>query len=99
MAGESRLGEQHWFLGVVAPILTTLGPVVRLLDPSAINEAKIPAKSIAELFGHEGKMDGGIAGKYFVLGKETAASALSRDIINQQVVWDHVLQDLGNNEL
>jgi hypothetical protein len=97
MSGTSRLGELHWFLSIAKPVLQIIAPVVRMIDPSAINPPEVPAKHIAELFVNEGKAEGNVAGKYFILGKESIPSSTSLDVAQQQVIWDQVLSDLKLN--
>jgi hypothetical protein len=79
-------------------VLNVIGPIVRMYNPAAFNEASVPAKFIAKILAHNGNKDGAVTGKSFILGKDVVTSALSHDAAQQKIVWAHVLNDLGINE-
>jgi hypothetical protein len=100
-AGGRLLGsERHWVFPILYGILGVTGPLLRLVRKDAINPPSVPAKAIADLFGHPKESEKGAwkTGKYFILDDEKKPNALSLNEGKQDEVWKNVSRDLGLGE-
>jgi hypothetical protein len=93
-------GERHWVFSLLYGILGVTGPVLRLVDKSAINLPSVPAKAIADLFVESKETGVGVwtTGKFFVLDDVKKSSALSLNEEKQDEVWKNLSRDLGLDE-
>jgi NAD(P)-dependent dehydrogenase (short-subunit alcohol dehydrogenase family) len=96
MNGNSRLSPTASpLLNVAVTVLTFLRPLVKLIDPSAINPPEVPANCIAQCV-HNPSAES--AGSHYVLNRLSKGSAISRDEAKQEKVLKMILNDLNNSE-